>query len=523
MENVVLRVLRSLEAGKVPKPSQLTTGRLAINIADGKIYTLGLGGVVICIGSSEAIERALKAVLTINGNAPNVDGEVTLKLSDFENDVGYLTEAAASIRKVIELPDNGSTKREGGLFDFTYQKEVDRLAQPYIPGKCIFEFPNSQQTRKTLWAIAPYRTVRAGTKILPLSGILTFTESTPVLIAGCLFDYVQTTANGISRFRFIGEHPMYVHMKGTLRMHKKLANQAQTSWNLSDATLRLNPVNSSNVPQEARNNVSGGQYIAYSPCMLAPTGMQPQSTTGGGIEFNDPSYRWRQINEDTHKDGEEWDQSLITYLDGVYIEGGAIHPEDGESESEDDSDPEIGEGLPGALTAKFDVSHILPGRYLRVYVDNPELEAQGGKGVSTRFRVLFKDAQGNVMRRDDRQYLSYTANARVIRVPEGAKDCYLYFKRPVNTANRVRIAKVVDNISQVTFDPGYGVWGEYIFDIDRAITLYPGTVYDFNLVMGSKSGFLSGVFENNVLRYMGGSISFDFNAYPYLKKKGILL
>lgn len=430
------------------------------------------------------------------------------------------------IGKKIELPDNGSTKREGGLSDFTVQKQVDRLAEPYIPGKCIFEFPNAQQTRKTLWTIAPYRTTRPGTKVLPVSGILTFTESSPVLIAGSLFDYVQTTANGISRFRFIGDHPMYVHMKGTLRMHKKMANQSTTEWNLSDATLRLNPVNSSNVPQEARNNVSGGQYIAYSPCMLAPTGMQPQQALGGGIEFNDPSYRWRQINEDTHKDGDDWDQSRITYLEGVYIEGGAVQPDDGEIDpkpGEDTGPPEISEGLPGALTAKFDVSTVLPGRYLRVYVDNPELEAQGEKGVSTRFRVLFKDADGNTMRRDDRQYLSYTANARAIRVPEGAKDCYLYFKRPINTANRVRIANVVESISQVTFDPGYGVWGEYIFDIDRGITLYPGTVYDFNLVMGSKYGFLAGVFENNVLRYMGGSISFDFNAYPYLKKKGILL
>lgn len=523
MANVVLRILRSSQPGKEPTPSQLKEGRLAINIATGKLYTLDSSGDVICIGSSDAISRALKAALSVNGIFPNQYGDVTLKVSDLENDAGYLTEAAASIRKDIELPDNGSPKRQGGLFDFTYQKQVDNLALPYIPGKCIFEFPNAQQNRKTLWAIAPKKTTRNGTRILPLSGILTFTESTPALIAGCLFDYVETTANGISRFRFIGDHPMYVHMKGTLRMHKKLANQAQTSWNLSDATLRLNPVNSSNVPQEARNNVSGGQYIAYSPCMLAPTGMQPQQELGGGIEFNDPSYRWRKINEESHKDGDDWDQSLITYLDGVYIEGGEIHPDDGESEPEQEGDPEISEGLPGALTAKFDVSQVLPGRYVRVYVDNPELEAQGGRGVSTRFRVLFRDADGNTMRRDDRQYLSATADARVIRVPEGAKDCYLYFKRPIDTANRVRVAKVLSTISQVTFDPGYGVWGEYIFDIDRGITLYPGTVYDFNLVMGSKSGFLSGVFEDNVLRYMGGSISFDFNAYPYLKKKGILL
>lgn len=426
--------------------------------------------------------------------------------------------------KDIVLPSNGTDKREGGLFDFTYQKQVDRLSLPYIPGKCIFEFPNSQQTRKTLWAISEKRVSRNGTKTIPVAGIQTFTESTPALIAGCLFDYVEATANGIRKFRFVGEHPMYVHMKGTLRMQKKMANQAETGWNLSDATLRLNPLNMSNVPLEARNNVGGAQYIAYSPCTLAPTGMQPQADTGGGLEYNDLFYRWRQIDEDTHKDGDDWDQSLITYLDGVYIQSGEIHPEDGEAEpgADDGEDPGITEGLPGALTAKFDVSHILPGRFVRVYVDNPELTAQGDQGTSSRFRVLFRDAAGNLMRKDDRQYVSATSNARVIRVPEGAKDCYLYFKRPLDTVNRVRIANVVNTISQVTFDPAYGVWGEYVFDIDRAITLYPGTIYDFNIYMGTKAGFFSGTFENDGIRYMGGSISFDFNAYPYLKKKGII-
>lgn len=404
----------------------------------------------------------------------------------------------------IELPPNGSDLTEGGLFEASVFQQVARLAQPYIPGTCIFEMAGQAQTVKTQNNIFPTVTGRSGTQLLPFTGIHTFSPESPALLSGALFDAVEVTVNSIVRFRFVGKYPTYAHLKGSIRMHKRIGGNPAVEYpNLSDATLRLNPATvSGQLPLEARGQSNGRAILSYSGATLMPKGEQVRGVYNYNIpsptyEFDDKFLRWRVEDEEANTGV---NIPVVEYIDNMTVStSGALV------------------AGTGGRVAKFDVSNIAAKQLLRILV-------LGQNKVSSVTRAAFYDANDELIRIDPRNFMNRSAKNRVIVMPDsGATTLYLYFKTSYNTATEVDLAEAKPGtLTEQTFYNSGGLWGQYVFEVDRPVIFYPGVVYCIDIYAGGRDGFRLGIFNNSSMRIISGSLSFDFNAYPYLKDKGIV-
>lgn len=404
----------------------------------------------------------------------------------------------------IELPPNGSELMEGGLFEATVAQQVARLAQPYIPGTCILEMAGQAQTVRTINNIWPTVTGRSGTQLIPFTGIHTFSPESPALLSGALFDAVEVSVNGITRFRFVGKYPTYAHLKGTLRLHKRIGGNPETLYpNLSDATMRLNPSTvSGQLPLEARGQSGGRMVLAYSGATLMPKGEQVRGMYNHNIpattrEFDDKFLRWRLDDEAANTGA---NIPVVEYLDNMTVStAGALV------------------AGAGGRVAKLDVSGVAPKQLLRILVMGQDL-------VSSVTRAAFYDENDELIEIDPRNFLNRSAKNRVIVMPDGgASTLYIYFKTSYNTAMEIDVAEAkAAGLTEQTFYHAGGLWGQYVFEVNRPVMLYPGVVYCIDLYMGERQGFRLGIFNNSSMRAISGSLSFDFNAYPYLKDKGIV-
>jgi len=106
MDNVKLRHLKSSTAGLVPASSELLPGQLAVNFADGKLYTKNSLGEVILIASKDAVDQ-VGTVKSVNGQFPDAEGKVIILPANI-GPYGVTPLDGASKVDPVYLPDNYS-------------------------------------------------------------------------------------------------------------------------------------------------------------------------------------------------------------------------------------------------------------------------------------------------------------------------------------------------------------------------------------------------------------------------------
>lgn len=109
---------RSSVAGKVPSSSDLTAGELAINLADGKLFSKNGLGSVISVGGGVSAAQVY--------NSSTVNGAVSATAISFGS-VSFDTDSIWSVGSATRL-----TAKTGGLYNLSFSAQVAFTAATYV-------------------------------------------------------------------------------------------------------------------------------------------------------------------------------------------------------------------------------------------------------------------------------------------------------------------------------------------------------------------------------------------------------
>lgn len=298
-----------------------------------------------------------------------------------------------------------------------------------------------------------------------------------------LFRPYETNASGVLSFEYIGEVPMVVQMRGTIPFLMRTGD-VERGDATSTAYLTLRCVN----PPFFDDGQSGGD--------------RRLSTHSVGTMYGRPLATYSEFRDLLNPPQQAEIDNALTFPDlmvGIPTEHGFF---DIGSTEETLLTTDSQGTVPSTVRTTGWIS-LDDGR------DNTDhLLYVNGTGTSTTMRVQARDAEGNI---------TYVSNSsrdgasalQFIRPPREAVAVRVnYTKRgddaEVTSVHRLGLA------NSMHVDPLKGVWVERVFAVDREVVFYPGCRYYLSIDVTLRG--IAGSARDTGFRYLGGGLSFDFDA-----------
>lgn len=296
------------------------------------------------------------------------------------------------------------------------------------------------------------------------------------------FAISQTYEGGVSHFKYTGEQPAHVLLSGSLKLLVRLSNKQNEEYRLSGNSGTQAPT--LNLMLGTTTKPAADNLMSYQ--IACDQGWQPRAL------FKLDPFTPYKIPMPNYQNFESLlanePSKVFSIIDGSIFPN-SIASTNGTS------------GIGHKMTSWFQIG---AESHLWMKTD----------GLSAASRIQWKDKFGNIYY-DTRINMGGVDSNRIVKVPDYATQCRVWFNSGDNVATNTSTTINVKAIPE-QYDPYFGVWAEYNFNVSVLHYFEPNTEYFFSIEgeNGNRWSFDSRGFIN-----VSSGLDFTINVRNQLQKR----